>query len=252
VVSNSSFMNSTQYPSNAAHDMFGLFGFLNVTRIEHNMLTFLTNPHFFNTGYDPSEHFEGDICVQDPELHQTFVYVEPNLGKTLKATKRLQVSFLYGPIHLNDTKTPHVRGNPWFKHVKPAYFPIAWFQEAGTISDSQADDFKNNIYFAQNLAWSIKWIGAVFGGLILFFACLWWWRHVCSPRQPDEMHTQIAGVGSGSGSGGGGGRHDEEDVEDTDSHYVRDLKQPTSEAFRRQDADAHKAHHPHRPDHRDQ
>jgi len=229
-VNNACFQNASENPLNAQHDMFGPFGFLNVTRLEHGMPSFLTNPHFFNTGYDPSEFFEGDITVQDSSKHQTFVWVEPNLGKTLKASKRLQVSFEIGPIWMDD-KVPHLKhGNPWFPKLTPVFFPVAWFEEAGTISDSQASDFKNSIYFAQNFAWSIKWVCSVFGGVVLFLICCWWWRNVCRSEQPDQMHTQ-GPIDSG------------DDVEETSSRYVRggDLKQPASEAeyksFRQHDED---------------
>ncbi len=97
-----------------------------MTRTEHSMPTFLSKPHFLDCDPRVLAALSGDV-YPNRSLHDIMVDVEPNLGTTFSARKRLQANFFLQPLPLDSP----IQKTVWFKDLKPAYYPVAWFEEAG-------------------------------------------------------------------------------------------------------------------------
>jgi len=154
--------NSTQHPDNALFFQNGPAGFINITRPQRNIPTFLCQPHFLGVDGAWWRFMQGDIRP-DPDLHATTVAAEPTLGTAFEGHKRLQVNFFIRPMHFND-------GGVWFQNIREMYWPVVWFEEYGQITDVQADKFKGSLYFGQRIERILQY-GV--SGLAVLLLLLW-------------------------------------------------------------------------------
>ncbi len=147
--------NATVNPANSAYDSYGPRGLINMSRTEHSMPLFMSKPHFLDCDpavWQPIFDLANSDLSPHRELHDIYIDVEPNLGTTFNARKRLQVNMRLQPLNMSALIQPH---HPeWFVNLtthQPLYMPIAWFEEAGTITPSLADKFKDQVYYAQRM-----------------------------------------------------------------------------------------------------
>jgi len=89
-------------------------------------------------------------------IHETHLDVEPNLGTTMIACKRLQINCLFQTDLLLFPKMQD-----------KLYIPVIWLEESGGISEDLANQFKSSVYFAQHLSIILKYsafsVGILFG-----------------------------------------------------------------------------------------
>jgi len=93
---------------------------------------------------DADESYKSSIIFTngkaDPNIHETYIDVEPTTGFTFNARKRVQINALL--------KNSMIR----FPKLNTTFFPVFWFEIFGTIGDGQATDFKNTVIFGKNMA----------------------------------------------------------------------------------------------------
>jgi len=144
-------------------------GLVNMTRVEHSMPAFLSKPHFLDADDSVRAPLRGDI-VPDRSQHDTLMYVEPYMGTTMLAYKRIQANWFLQPL-----MNPFGK-KPWFPNVVPAYYPVAWFEETGEINEDLANQFKGQVYFALDIIRYTTYIPAILAALCLLVGANAWWR----------------------------------------------------------------------------
>lgn len=134
---------------------------------------YVTLPNFLNA--DPAyigRLNDSSTVIPNPDLHTTYIDVEPITGKTMSARKRLQVT-----INLNNARLHNHRFNPFYNVFKThtplgneLFVPILWGQEYGDVSDSAASAF-STIYMYQAVAFGLR-VGCFVAGFpLLFLSC---------------------------------------------------------------------------------
>jgi hypothetical protein len=102
----------------------------------------VSQPHFFSA--DPSYSRAIEILPPNDQTdlnkHNTFIFVEPHTGLTLRAYKRLQVNLQVKPTMIKYPK------------ILPTYIPVIWFEETSELSADQAAMWQNSVGLA------IKWM----------------------------------------------------------------------------------------------
>jgi len=151
------FQNATVNPANADYYQFGPRGFANISKIEHGMNVFLSQPHYLHA--DPAILDEVGGLNPDPAIHDTLVNVEPNLGTTMDARKSIQVSWYIGPIDNHEATNPDYR--ILWPNVPRCHFPVAWFEERGTIPDAAARTFRNSVLLGQYIVRLATYLGGI-------------------------------------------------------------------------------------------
>jgi len=108
----------------------------------------MSKPHFLDSDAALLAPFDGELSP-DVDKHDTFVHVQPDLGTTMNGQKRIQANFWVSPVsvHTSDGKVTN-----WGTKIKPCVFPVAWFEETGSITPYLRDKFKGGIYFGRILS----------------------------------------------------------------------------------------------------
>lgn len=138
-------LNSTENPANAAYNMNGPSGLLNISACAQNAPVFVSKPHFLGG----SSSLLGNVSGLSPptlEQHDTVLDVEPITGSTFYAHERLQVNTLVS----NATKC--IAGDfLTYKQVscQPAarelFMPLVWVDRWAELSNEDAMEFRKNI-----------------------------------------------------------------------------------------------------------
>jgi len=95
----------------------------------------VSQPHFFQA--DP--WYSDQVIILPPNnvtdlyKHNTFIYVEPRTGITMKANKRLQVNLLVQPSFFT------------YPNIKPTFIPAVWFEETSELSSVQASQWLTTV-----------------------------------------------------------------------------------------------------------
>jgi len=126
---------------------------------------FVSKPYYI--GVDPTVNSMVNLLLPDgtvqqgfvpnPEIHDTFVRLEPLTGAALDAALRLQINLLLKPelVTIYHPNTPAV------------YLPVYWAQESSTITDKQATSFKSSVYGAQKLGNALLVLFVVVGAILI-------------------------------------------------------------------------------------
>jgi len=165
----STFMNSTQRPSNARYYQFGPYGLLgNLSMLEQGADLYASLPHFLYG--DPSLHENIIGLHPDEKLHRMVLDIEPILGQTFFEHARAQISARL-------KRGMHWGYDDWFPHVRDGvYVPIAWFNQVSMIRDSAVEEF-DGLVLAQNVKYWCTIIGAIISCLLLAYCALLYKRH---------------------------------------------------------------------------
>jgi len=115
------------------------WGFTNLEVFEkyQGVAVRVSKPHLLDTEPSIQEAIIG--MNPDPDMHETFIDVEPISGITMNAHMCVQVNF----------EVPH--GSIWHAEVQDTYMPILWMAMEGEIPDGLADYFKGLVYMALGL-----------------------------------------------------------------------------------------------------
>jgi len=108
-----------------------------------------------------AEYFASQVIGVEPDRskHDTVIYVEPNVGQSFSAYKRLQLNVRLFPDPL------------LYPNLNTEYLvPIVWVEEGGEMTDQQAEEFKNSVYRIQNISAFAKWGGLSVGILLAIVA----------------------------------------------------------------------------------
>ncbi|KAM9467758.1 platelet glycoprotein 4 [Clarias gariepinus] len=122
-------------------------------------------PHFLYSSKDLLENVDG--LNPNPDIHYTFLDVEPITGFTLKFAKRLQINMMYGPSKvikiLNKVKEMTI-------------FPIVWLDENAELDDETALRLKKELFSRMDTLKTVQIslisIGAVMFVLSLIGVCV--------------------------------------------------------------------------------
>ncbi|XP_023349462.1 lysosome membrane protein 2 isoform X2 [Eurytemora carolleeae] len=113
--------------------------FSNCTHCKNGMLNLMgcqgapviiSLPHFLDADQDVVDAIQG--MNPNPDLHTTFLNIEPLTGVSLDAHKRIQVNV---PLKQNDAMT-------LLKNVREAIFPVVWVDEGATLDGENLDKLK--------------------------------------------------------------------------------------------------------------
>ncbi|MHA1910289.1 MAG: hypothetical protein ACTSYA_01220 [Candidatus Kariarchaeaceae archaeon] len=114
---------------------------------------FLSKPHFGECGTGLlGTALELDTF--DLDDHDTWVAVEPLTGAVLEGHKRLQVNFIAPTT------------DKLLADIQVDFRPLVWAEEAAKMTEQNAEDFKDKIYSAMDLADTLK-ITGLGAGLVL-------------------------------------------------------------------------------------
>jgi len=149
-------MNATHYPPNAAFYQYGHDGVQNMTSCQNGAPVFMSKPHFLD---GPWYRTRVNGMHPDRDKHDTNVNIEPTLGTTMQAFKRIQVNLklLREPLLY-----PNIQDN--------LYVPVAWIEEAGELTDKQAEQFKSQVGFVKKAMPLLKYVGIPLGAVFLVAA----------------------------------------------------------------------------------
>jgi len=169
----SSLLNSTMNPDNAAFRMNGPSGVLDLTSANSGVPIMLTKPHFLDTDSSVSSLIQG-MSAPNRDDHDTYIDVEPLSGIMMNGAKRLQINVDIHPVSLRPGLLQPVV--TWFPDMRTmTLLPAIWVEESGSIGDSSASAFKNQVLLLTNFASLSYYIFYAFGnflvliGIYLFF-----------------------------------------------------------------------------------
>jgi len=171
--------NASTYPNNAVYYAFGPSGSLNLTRGYYGAEIFITKPHFLDADPILLNGVNG-LSPPDSDKHDTTIDVEPNSGFVMRAFKRMQINVRMYPFP-TWCLFPFIE----FPNITSGYWPVAWFEESGEIPDDKSHDFVSQVYGAQKLAYYFKWLGFVFGEVLVFMGVIFFL--LASHRKEKEL-----------------------------------------------------------------
>ena len=143
---------------------------------------FVSKPHFL----DADPYYQSLVLGLSPNrtLHDTNVYVEPLSGITMQSYKRLQI-------------TIQVNVSLLYPHMSPAFVPVIWVEESGSITPQLASQFTGQVYTALDVSKALQWAGVIGGSLLLlcvtaiFLAILAPDRHPVGPALEDSETVRL-------------------------------------------------------------
>lgn len=134
-----------------------------------------SSPHFLNGDPKLLEKVLG--LHPEEEKHDTFVYLEPNTGVLLEASKRLQFNIHVEPVD----------GFSQTSGLTPTPVPIMWVNEHVSIDSKNADKLKRNVLIKLEI---IKWVEIglyILGGLLVLISLILFIRLCCSRKKNTQL-----------------------------------------------------------------
>ncbi|MBD3256609.1 MAG: hypothetical protein GF383_16065 [Candidatus Lokiarchaeota archaeon] len=125
---------------------------------EYGLPVYLSKPHFLDSDHTILGSVGG--MNPNPHNHDTYIYVEPLTGITMKAQARLQVNFKVSPTDI------------WYKDMQETYLPILWVEKEAEITEDKANEFKElykALEFRKTIIPTLIGIGSIiaFSGFVL-------------------------------------------------------------------------------------
>lgn len=156
--------NSSTNPEEAyMYNNYGPSGLLNASVCEWGAKVFISKPHFLDGSNSLLDAIDG-LTPPDRSIHDTALGVEPYSGSTMQFDFSVQVNVEIGPDSFSN--------QAFFPNVTNLYMPVAWLHRYGLVSDSQADNFKGQVYLARDFMYGLRW-GGVALSCVSFLAALW-------------------------------------------------------------------------------
>jgi hypothetical protein len=169
----SQLLNATLNPFNADYYLNKWNGALNMSATFQGIPIFVTKPHMLDA--EPAISSSVNGLSPNRDLHDTVIDVEPTSGAVLHAAKRLEINVQIGPVDWN-VVSPGIcfsYGCPtWFANMSSSFLPVMWVEETGSVTDSQASDFRHSVYVAQAASYYTAIIGYIVGNVVITLAVL--------------------------------------------------------------------------------
>lgn len=192
--------NATVNPIQAQYYQFGPKGLENVSKVA-GFPSFVSQPHFLEC----DNRLIADVAGMNPnpDIHKTYLDIEPQTGLLVRARKRLQVNYYISSeqfpvldpvrarefnllcVNTNVSETINCSGfdqtvtclttPTWNIYNNGVLFPYAWVEEGMTLTADDADSLKNSLYWIEEFATQIQFWCYVSAGLlsILLFGMLY-------------------------------------------------------------------------------
>lgn len=190
-------LNATANPENAQFYQFGPTGVQNITTAT-GLPMVLSKPHFLDGAFSLYDSVNG--MNPNREIHDTTLDVEPITGVLLRAHKRLQVANYIasynipqisltilerGLIQAFINQNPNLNGTyqdkfeacveapaKWNISNGGLYMPYTWVDEHFSMSKSDSEDFKDEVYGTQDFADDLRFYSFFVAGILFFGALL--------------------------------------------------------------------------------
>ena len=204
-----SFANGTVCPENTCFGNNLRTGVQNVTQCKVKSPAFVSRPHFYLADPYYIEQFQYGLHP-DPNLHESFFWLEPRSSIPIKVEMRLQLNILL----------QSVPGMEYlFKDLQQVMFPVMWFDSVAALPEDMAGSLRLLIslptMFRVGLCWrksfaKVRHSFQVSGGLSLLMGCLLLlllsWQKVKEQRR-HKIHFIRTAFPWFCPDGGGGPKH---------------------------------------------
>lgn len=130
------FQNQDTNPQNAKYRMTLPNGLIDVSSLNLDVPVSISMPHFLNADPALVQNLVQGLSP-DPDLHASFVDVEPRSGATMNARQMAQINVAVGPTPLG------------YNQMVPAFLPYLTFEYSGAITPKQAKEFKDGVQKAE-------------------------------------------------------------------------------------------------------
>eukprot|EP00735_Rhodelphis_limneticus_P008778 TRINITY_DN2265_c0_g1::TRINITY_DN2265_c0_g1_i1::g.6812::m.6812 TRINITY_DN2265_c0_g1::TRINITY_DN2265_c0_g1_i1::g.6812 ORF type:complete len:587 (+),score=203.31,sp/O18824/SCRB1_BOVIN/25.31/4e-28,CD36/PF01130.16/1.3e-74 TRINITY_DN2265_c0_g1_i1:37-1761(+) len=174
-------------PANIVYFMDHLDGLLNMQPV-YLFDAYASKPHFLDADPLLVEDIEGLSPSSDE--HNTYLDVEYNTGITFRARKRLQANVVLSDWSYGTEKMFEKLGyrSPGNKTI----LPLVWLEESFELSESDATDFKDSVYYYQDLADDLQialpCVAAFFFLVAVAFPFIYRSRATRYARRPSYVH----------------------------------------------------------------
>eukprot|EP00002_Diphylleia_rotans_P037298 TRINITY_DN831_c0_g1_i1.p1 TRINITY_DN831_c0_g1~~TRINITY_DN831_c0_g1_i1.p1 ORF type:complete len:496 (-),score=118.65 TRINITY_DN831_c0_g1_i1:333-1820(-) len=118
---------------------------------------YISRPHFLLG--DPELRNAVDGLSPNYEKHETFLAIEPFLGTLMDGSRRAQVNVKLEDVFWTTASR--------YKNLPEIFLPHLWFEERGSISTKLANEFKDQVYFAQDARDGIFLAGVIVGPILI-------------------------------------------------------------------------------------
>lgn len=127
-----SFANGTVYPENSCFGNNLRTGVQNVTQCKVKSPAFVSRPHFHLADPYYAEQFQYGVH-SDPNLHESFFWLEAKSSIPIKVEMRLQLNILL----------QSVPGMEYlFKDLQQVMFPVMWFDSVAAVPEDMAGSLR--------------------------------------------------------------------------------------------------------------
>lgn len=169
------FANVTMNPEEGAeYNSYGPSGLLNQSNCDSGAPIFLSKPRFLDA--DPALPAAlANFSAPVPDLHDTWLGVEPTTGSTLDFHWRVAVNLRVAPLTATGIFGAQYT---FFAGLTPVFFPVLWGSQDSTVSSSQATEFISAVYTPLRILEALRWgggaiaiLGAVIAVVLVAIAC---------------------------------------------------------------------------------
>jgi hypothetical protein len=204
----------------AGYGIDGPSGVLNQTLCNTYAPIFLSFPHFLNGSPGLLDGVVG-VTPADPDVHGTWIGVEPITGQALNFQFRIGINAHVQPMTVNPSGVPVT----YFENVKPVYYPLAWGEQVSSATPDQAEQLRSSLYVGVKALVAFRWGGTALAAAAMAVALLLkflaYREHVAFEKgvgasllaQDAEFSTgdgEEGLLGGRGGGGGGGGLYDDD------------------------------------------
>ena len=162
-------------------------GMWNLSSVQ-NAPIMISAPHFLSVDSRVADLVVG--LTPNYEAHTTHLDVEPVTGLTMYARKRWQINMRVQPFNVS-VPFPKKEMILFPKIDEWLVIPMCWIEEAGEVSDSDASQFREGVYFAKNLMLGIKFGGAGLGCILAFFAAFQYYTAIRNLENQPAKYKKI-------------------------------------------------------------
>jgi len=196
-ISTDELQNSSVVATNAQYFQYFFSGIFNLTNAMSGIPVFVTKPHMVDVSPLVTRT---TVPIYQRSCQRDFgviVYVEPRSGYCMNQTIQSQYNLFISPL----PGMPTANGNlsTWFQLIEQSYVPIFWRSQQSEMSDSDADEFQNDLYGTQWIAKITLWSCAVVASICLLFAVIflgWSYYHYEKMMDEEEQLTESTSLKS--------------------------------------------------------
>jgi len=171
-----SFANGTVYPENSCFGNNLRTGVQNVTQCKVKSPAFVSRPHFHLADPYYAEQFQYGVH-SDPNLHESFFWLEAKSSIPIKVEMRLQLNILL----------QSVPGMEYlFKDLQQVMFPVMWFDSVAAVPEDMAGSLRLLISLPVMFRVS-GGLSLLVGSLLLVLLCWQKLRELTGNRKPSPL-----------------------------------------------------------------